>query len=67
LCGNDYGVRERVGGFQGVGKININNLSNECVWEKGDICIISRIRGVVRTMGKGIRSSEFGSWDMMEF
>jgi hypothetical protein len=52
---------------QGIGKVNIDESGEECVEEKGDICIISRIRGVVRAMGKGVRSSEFGSWDMVEF
>jgi len=44
LCIKDYGVRERVGGFQGVGEIDVNNSSKKGIREKGDICIISRIR-----------------------
>jgi hypothetical protein len=47
LGGNDYRVRERISGFQSVGKVNINDSGEESIGEKGNICIISRIRGVV--------------------
>jgi hypothetical protein len=43
LCGDDYRVRERVGGFQSIGKVDINDLGKEGVGEKGDICVISRV------------------------
>jgi hypothetical protein len=50
LCSNDYRVRKGSSGFQSIGKVNINNLSEESVGEESDICVISRIRGMVRAM-----------------
>jgi len=44
LCSNDHGIREGVGGFQGISKVNIDDSSKECIREEGDICIISRVR-----------------------
>jgi hypothetical protein len=67
LCSDDYGVGEGFGGFQSVRKVNINDSSEEGVGEKGDICIISRVGGVVRAAREGVRSSKLGSWDMVEF
>jgi hypothetical protein len=48
LGGNDYRIREGVGSFQSVGKVNINDSGKEGVGKKSDVCIISRIRGMVR-------------------
>jgi hypothetical protein len=67
LSGNDYGVGKGVSGFQGFGKIGINDSSKEGIGEKGNICVIGRIRGMVRSAREGIRGSKFGSWDVMEF
>jgi hypothetical protein len=50
LCSDDYRVRERVSGFQSVSKVNINNPSKKGIREKGDICIVGRIGGMVRTV-----------------
>jgi hypothetical protein len=49
LCSDDYRVREGVSGFQGIGEVDINDVGKEGIGEKGDICVISRIRGMVRT------------------
>jgi hypothetical protein len=51
LCSDDYGVGKGVSGFQSIGEIDINDLGEEGVGEKSDICIISRIRGMVGVMG----------------
>jgi hypothetical protein len=48
LCSNDYRVREGVIGFQSIGEVNINDSGEEGIGKKSDICIISRIGGVVR-------------------
>jgi hypothetical protein len=67
LGSNDHRVRKGVSGFQGIGKIDADDSSKESVGEESDICIVSRIRGVVRASRKGVRSGEFGSWDVVEF
>jgi hypothetical protein len=48
LGGNDYGVREWVGGFQGIGEVDINNSGKEGVWKESNICVVSRIGGMIR-------------------
>jgi hypothetical protein len=48
LGSNDYRVGKWVSGFQGIGKVDINDSSEESVGEESDICIVSRVRGVVR-------------------
>jgi hypothetical protein len=50
LCSDDHRIGEGISGFQGIGKINVNDLSKECVREKSNICVISRIGGVVRAL-----------------
>jgi hypothetical protein len=51
LCSDDYRVGEGVSGFQGISKVNIDDLSKEGIREESDICIISRVRGMVRAAG----------------
>jgi hypothetical protein len=48
LCSNDYRVRKGISGFQSISKVDVNNSSKESIGEKGNICIVSRIRGMVR-------------------
>jgi hypothetical protein len=43
-CASRIMGSERVSGFQGVSEIDVNNSSKKGIREKGDICIISRIR-----------------------
>jgi hypothetical protein len=49
LGSNDYGVGEGISGFQSIGEVDIDDSSEKGVGEESNICIISRIRGVVRS------------------
>jgi hypothetical protein len=50
LCSNNYRVGKGVSGLQSIGEVDINDLSKESIGKMSDICVISRIGGVVRMM-----------------